>query len=172
MVLNCVRCQSQPLTITAHGTLSCPRCGGMFVPQQRIAQFVQDLPEPVSATSVAGEGIRCAADHSIMTRARVDVPGGDAIYLDRCPSCKSVWFDAGEWTALASAHLLEHLDEFWTTEWRNRQRHVQEKAQYEARMKEAFGEELYGRLLSVARELHRHPRRSQALAIIRDEGGD
>jgi len=169
MVLNCVRCQSQPLTSTAHGTLSCPRCRGVYVPQARVAQFIEDPPELVPASPLEGEGIRCSSDHSIMTRARVDVPGGGVIYIDRCPSCRAVWFDAGEWSVLASAHLLEHLEEFWTSEWRNRQRHVVEKAQYEERMKETFGEDLYARLLALAHELREHPRRSQALAIIREE---
>jgi Zn-finger nucleic acid-binding protein len=123
----------------------------------------------VEALPVEGEGIRCPADHSIMTRARVDVPGGGVIYIDRCPSCRAVWFDAGEWSALASAHLLEHLEEFWTSEWRNRQRRVVEKAQHEERLKAIFGEDLYTRLIALAHELREHPRRSQALAIICEE---
>lgn len=104
-----------------------------------------------------------------MTRARVDIPGGTAVYIDRCPSCKSVWFDAGEWNALASAHLLDHLDELWTVEWRNRQRREVETAQYRERLRETFGSDLYARLLEIAHELRGHPRRSQALAIIREE---
>jgi Zn-finger nucleic acid-binding protein len=141
----------------------------MYVPGGRVAQFIEDPPEAVPGPPVEGEGVRCAADHSIMMRARVDIPGGDAIYLDRCSSCKGVWFDAGEWSALASAHLLDHLDEFWTAEWRSRQRHASEKLQYEQRMKDAFGDTLYARLLELAHELRGHPRRSQALAIIREE---
>jgi Zn-finger nucleic acid-binding protein len=64
---------------------------------------------------------------------------GTAFHLERCPSCHGVWFDDGEWSALATAHLDERLDEFWTAEWRTRQRREHDRHEYETRVKEAFG---------------------------------
>jgi hypothetical protein len=67
--------------------------------------------------------------------------------------------------------MLEHLDEFWSAEWRREERRAEDRAAYEARMKKVFGPELYYQLRSVAALLHTHPRRSQALAFIREESG-
>lgn len=169
MVLNCARCHSQPLTAAAHGTLSCPRCRGLYVPRARMVEFIADPPGLQVQSRGGDEGALCPNDKSMMIRARVDTSDGTAIYLDRCGSCQAVWFDAGEWSTLSSEHLLERLDEFWTAEWRSRQRHESEKAQYEERLREAFGPELYTRLLAMAHDLRGHPRRSQALAILREE---
>jgi Zn-finger nucleic acid-binding protein len=120
--------------------------------------------------SADGAAIRCPSDHSVMSRSKIETSPADApIYLDRCASCLGVWFDQGEWAGLASRHLLEHLDEFWTVEWRNRQRKQHEHLQYEQRLREEFGEALYTKLVEIAALLRDHPRRSQALAIIREE---
>ena len=115
--------------------------------------------------------MRCPADGAIMSRARVELAGGGAVALDRCGSCRGIWFDAGEWAALASAHLLEHLPEFWTAEWRTRQRRESEHAHHEARLREEFGAALYEEIVALAQRLRNHPRRSEALAILREESG-
>jgi Zn-finger nucleic acid-binding protein len=142
----------------------------MYVPRNRIAELAADPPPDADGASLEGAGVRCPGDGTLMSRTRVNVRGSDgAVYLDRCASCLGVWFDAGEWNALASARLLDQLDELWTAEWRSRQRREAERQEYEARVRETFGPELYERLLSVAHELRSHPRRSQALAILREE---
>ena len=92
-------------------------------------------------------------------------------HLERCNSCLAVWFDAGEWGALASSQLSEHIDELWSAEWRENQRRVHDRAKYQERLEEAFGPELCRQILSVATALRGHPRRSQALAVIREESG-
>jgi Zn-finger nucleic acid-binding protein len=143
----------------------------MFVPRTRVFELLaDDAFSEGSSGSAEGAAIRCPSDHSVMSRGKIETSPVDVpIYLDRCASCLGVWFDQGEWVALASRHLLEHLDEFWTIEWRNRQRKQKEQYQYEQRLREEFGEALYSKLLEIAGLLRNHPRRSQALAIIREE---
>ena len=169
MILDCPRCESQQLNNASHGTSACPKCGGVYVPLARTGEFAADLPAARDEVPLEGNAVRCPSDHSLMSRARVDTPGGGAVFIDRCGSCHGVWFDAGEWNVLASAHLLDHLDEFWSVEWRARQRHTTERAHYEQRLREEFGEELYGRIMDLAHELRGNPRRSEALALLREE---
>jgi Zn-finger nucleic acid-binding protein len=131
-----------------------------------------DLPVTDGPRSNASDekGGQCPADRAIMSRTRVELGGGrNALHLERCGSCHGIWFDAGEWKALADSHLLDHLDDFWTAEWRTRQRREHEHDAYDARMKQLFGEELYGQLVATGHALRGHPRRSQALAIIREQ---
>lgn len=90
------------------------------------------------------------------------------VHLERCASCRSVWFDAGEWSALAERELIDHLENFWSLEWRNSQRRARDHEAYVQRVRDAFGPELYEALRSIAERLQGHERRSQALAFIRE----
>jgi Zn-finger nucleic acid-binding protein len=143
----------------------------MFVPPSRVAELLQsdELPSPAPQTSRDDVGGQCPQDRTIMSRTNIELSRTQSIHLERCSSCRGVWFDAGEWQLLAGNHLLEHLDEFWTAEWRNKQRVLLDRAEYEERVREIFGPDLYQQLLAVAAALRGHPRRSQALAIIREE---
>jgi Zn-finger nucleic acid-binding protein len=105
-----------------------------------------------------------------MARAAINVAAEPApVHLERCSSCHGVWFDGGEWSLLSAKHLLEHIDEFWSAEWRTTQRRTLEHEQYQRRLEETFGAELLGQIRSLAGVLRNHPRRSQALALLREE---
>jgi Zn-finger nucleic acid-binding protein len=104
-----------------------------------------------------------------MSRAEIDMGSNQpSVHLERCSSCRSVWFDAGEWSALAERELLDHLDEFWTVEWRTAQRRRQSEARYDERLREEFGPDLYEALKGIALRLRGYERRSQALAFLRE----
>jgi Zn-finger nucleic acid-binding protein len=108
-----------------------------------------------------------------MTRTAIDLQtNGLALHLERCGNCRGVWFDAGEWSALADRELLEHIDEFWSVEWRASQRRERDRMSYELRQSEEFGQELHEALKEIALKLKGHKRRSQALAFIRDASSD
>jgi Zn-finger nucleic acid-binding protein len=171
MKMNCPKCENRPLTSTAKGGARCTYCGGMFVPRGQTPELAEDAASQRDGSHDSAGG-QCPLDRSIMTRTRVELEGREAVHLERCPSCKGVWFDAGEWKALADRHLLDSLDEFWTAEWRARQRRDRDRANYEQRMQETFGPELYAQLQKTAEVLKGHQRRSQALAFLREESAD
>ena len=157
------------LTPMPRGAYKCTTCGGMFVPRMAV-DLIDDAPDVAAGQeSHDAQTGRCPMDGSMLSRAEIDL--GDAhsrIHLDRCASCRGVWFDAGEWSSLAELELLEHIDEFWTAEWRARQRRERNEANYDRRLRDAFGSELYDALQDVARRIKGHERRSQALAFIRE----
>ena len=157
------------LTPMPRGAYKCSACGGMFVPRM-LVELIDDAPAaaPGQESHDAQTG-RCPIDGSILSRAEIDL-GDDRppIHLDRCASCRGVWFDAGGWSSLAELQLLERIDEFWTAEWRARQRRERDEASYDRRLRETFGSELYDALQEIAGKLKGHERRSQALAFLRE----
>jgi Zn-finger nucleic acid-binding protein len=129
-----------------------------------------EVVEPAEAASHPrdGAGGRCPVDGTIMTRTQVDRNDASPFHLERCSSCRGVWFDAGEWKALAEIHLLERLDELWSQEFRTHQRREGIQREAEQRLERTFGPELYAELRTVAGRLRGHERRSQALAFLRE----
>ena len=173
--MNCPKCDAQTLVPGTHGVSRCPSCHGLFVPRTQLHAVLEDeedAPAGAADPKLDEKGALCPQDHSIMARARISVGESDAFHLERCASCKGVWFDAGEWGKLASQHLLSQFDEFWSVEYRRKERLADDRAVYENRMKKTFGAELFYQLRSVATALRNHPRRSQALAFIREESDD
>lgn len=158
------------LTPMPRGAYKCPGCGGMFVPRMLVELLDEEaVPATAPQESLDAQTGRCPVDRSILTRAEIDL-GADRppIHLERCGSCRGVWFDAGEWSSLAESQLLERIDEFWTAEWRARQRRERDAASHDQRVRDAFGPELHDALQDLARQLQGHPRRSQALAFLRE----
>jgi Zn-finger nucleic acid-binding protein len=156
----CPKCEAE-LTPLQRGAFKCANCGGMFVPPAALSSF-EETPAAEGESRDAAGG-RCPHDGTIMTRAEVL----NDVHLERCSSCRGVWFDAGEWSRLAESQLLDRLDEFWTVEWRTRQRQQKNAESYDKRLREEFGEELYAELSAIAARLKGHERRSQALAFLR-----
>jgi Zn-finger nucleic acid-binding protein len=171
--MTCPKCGAALNAKDRAGVANCPGCGGVFVPRGKMV-IAPTPASPAAGTSrYDAAGGRCPIDQTIMSRATIELPAtGTAFHLERCPSCHGVWFDDGEWSALATAHLAERLDEFWTAEWRTRQRREHDRHEYETRVKEAFGPELHQQLLALAQVLRHHPRRSQALAFLREASSD
>lgn len=164
----CPRCE-QELVLVTRGAHKCPQCAGIFAAASAVHAITHDNTSADDATSQDGGAGLCPEDRAILSRAMI-VVGDDRppIHLERCGSCRGVWFDAGEWTLLAERHLLDNLDDFWTAEFRAQQRRRVDQANREKRDREAFGPELHDALLELAAQLKGHERRSQALAFLRE----
>lgn len=173
MILNCPKCERESLVNAPHGASRCNACGGMFVPSSKLHELLEsgesDLDRGASPVH-DDQGGRCPSDKTIMSRAAINVAGEPApVHLERCGSCRGIWFDGGEWSLLSGKHLLEHIDEFWSAEWRTTQRRTLEHEQYQRRLEETFGADLLAQIRSLAGGLRHHPHRSQALALLREE---
>jgi Zn-finger nucleic acid-binding protein len=165
---SCPKCEEQELAVIGRGVSKCGGCGGSFVARGASADGVDAAP---AGTAASGDplGGRCPADRTIMTRTEIYMgPDRPALHLERCSSCLGVWFDAGEWTALAERELIDRLDDLWSAEWRSQQRRAEDEENYEKRLREAFGPVLFQTLRSLATQLRGHKRRSQALAFLRE----
>jgi Zn-finger nucleic acid-binding protein len=157
----------------AHPPQKCSTCDGVWISLHEVPRVMESA---VAETIPGGDAADPAADaksgmcpegHGIMTRARVESDG--PFSLERCSSCEGVWFDRGEWQRLAGEHLLEHLPDMWEREWRDRQRRTRSRQAHLDSAREDFGDDLYARLTDLATRLRDHPRRSEALAFLREE---
>ena len=166
----CPKCDNE-LRSAARGASRCGACGGMFIPAALVPYADDDSTAPAAGNGHNAQAGRCPVDRTILSRA--EIAAGDAtIHLERCSSCRGIWFDSGEWSLLAEKQLLENIDQFWTAEWRARQRRQQSERDYEGRQREELGEELFAALQAVAGKLKGHERRSQALAWLREASED
>jgi Zn-finger nucleic acid-binding protein len=167
----CPKCTSE-LTPLARGAFKCGQCAGMFIPSALVPFLQEPGAEPVSGVHDA-QGAQCPVDRTLLSRAEIEVGAEQtAIHLERCSSCRGIWFDAGEWSMLASHQLLENLDQIWTAEWRTQQRRQRSEREHERRLRDEFGPELFATLQSVAEKLKGYERRSQALAFLREASED
>jgi Zn-finger nucleic acid-binding protein len=172
MERSCPKC-GKALVAASRGVSKCSGCAGMFIPAQ-LVPFVDDEGAGVAvAADLDAKGGRCPVDQTILSRAEIDLgPDHGVVHLERCSSCRGVWFDRGEWALLADQQLLENIDQFWTVEWRTRRRRERNEREYERRQVEEFGPELFAQLQAIASRLEGYERRSQALAFLREASAD
>ena len=178
----CPKCKESELTCGRvphelsgdHELLNCEGCHGTWLSRATAEQMVQagdpltlEDVEPDSSSEADRRTGVCPHRHGIMLRARVHL--SEPFYLERCPHCGGIWFDAGEWNRLAGSYLLEHLEDFWDPAWQQRMRKQLDHKDYEARLREELGEEVFEQLVKLAGALKDHPRRGRALAYLRQE---
>ena len=182
MEAQCPKCKDQPLTAGSpapglsedHEVLQCSTCHGTWLSRTAAEQMVADGEAPAEIdelTAPRNDADRrtgvCPHGHGIMLRARVHL--SEPFYLERCPHCGGIWFDAGEWNRLAGSYLLDHLQDFWNPAWQHRMRRQQDHQKYQERLRDELGEEVFARLARLARDLKEHPRKARALAFLRQE---
>jgi Zn-finger nucleic acid-binding protein len=177
MLASCPKCVSVELTAIAgtHGAdapLQCPACSGFWVSEPSVAPLAAhgDLTALDLHPAKRPEGDkrtgRCPQGHGLLVRARIT--WDDPYFLERCPHCHGVWFDAGEWSRIASANLLADLSSLWDPHWRAHLAEEHNHAALEADLREKLGEELLSQLKLVASTLNQHPQRAMALAYLRE----
>jgi Zn-finger nucleic acid-binding protein len=178
----CPKCRRITLRLASdtvvlrHGSapiLECPGCSGLWIPHLALSPGVELNTAPPSDSptpSIPPEGDHrtglCPEGHGILIRARAELDR--SFHVERCPLCRGVWLDRGEWRRLSAAGLLGHLDDLWDPSWQKRQRDDVNRRHLDGSLRDALGDELYAGLLRVVTELHAHPARSQALAWIVD----
>ena len=148
----------------------CTQCRGVWLPHDAIERHLVPPSDPdgaVAAPAVDGLPGFCPGCRGLLVRARVD--GLHPFHLDRCPACAGVWFDAGEWAAVASTEWLSHLDDLWDPAWRRRVREQEAKKRHLQEIERALGSETLARLRAAIEALRNHPERSLGLSFLIDE---
>jgi Zn-finger nucleic acid-binding protein len=148
----------------------CTHCRGVWMPHEAVAQHLvppsvdQDSAAP-AADGMAGFCPRCKC---LLVRARVEREE-HPFHLDRCGVCAGVWFDAGEWAAMASSDWLDHLDDLWDPHWRKRVREQRAHERHLEELERALGPETLSRVRAAIAALREHPMRSLGLSFLIEE---
>jgi Zn-finger nucleic acid-binding protein len=152
----------------------CPSCGGIWLRVEDAERLGGDPRFTTLGTEGAAEAPSadhraglCPEGHGILSRARV--AAGQGFFLDRCTTCFGIWFDGGEWSQLASRHLLGDLRLFWSSTWQAQEREKRREAEYQDWLRARLGEPLFQELAALATRLRGHPSRSEALAFLQHE---
>jgi Zn-finger nucleic acid-binding protein len=120
-----------------------------------------DLP-PSSADEGARQCPRCAR---LMQRLRVGAPVD--FRIDRCSPCQQVWFDQGEWSALAQAGLAARLIDVLSDGWQRQLQADDLRARRVADLCERHGAERMHELARIRDWLNEQPQRDELLALLR-----
>jgi Zn-finger nucleic acid-binding protein len=113
----------------------------------------------------------CPFGHGILIRAKVDLE--DPFYLDRCPECAGIWFDAGEWSTLAQSHLLANLEDLWDPALRWKMQKERAEEVFVEKLTGDIGRPAFEHLAQLAEELRDKPQKVKlaALAHLRERMG-
>jgi Zn-finger nucleic acid-binding protein len=109
----------------------------------------------------------CPRCRGILERARV--VDEHPFHLDRCPACRGIWFDSGEWAAVASTEWLHHLDDLWDPVWRKKVRDERADNRHLETIEHALGAETFAKLKAAVDVLRNHPMRSLGLSYLVEE---
>ena len=174
----CPKCKTDTLAPIAAGRAAepdvvppsrCSHCKGVWMPHEAIEQHLvpaaadADQAAPVS-DAMAGFCPRC---RGLMVRARVD--RDPPFHLDKCGACGGVWFDAGEWAAMASSDWLDHLDDLWDPVWKRRVREQRAQERHIHELEQALGADTLKSLRAAIDALRNHPMRSLGLSYLIEE---
>ena len=148
--------------------MRCPACRGTWMPKDEARlEAVGSLLDADSTirpgASEDGRTGLCPGGHGILIRARVD--SDPAFYLERCAICHGIWFDKGEWSALAQSHLLEHLDELWDPAFRHRARAAESDEASQHALRQDLGAEVCDALEGLANALADGSPRQKSAAL-------
>lgn len=155
----------------------CPACEGTLLMLSAYRQW-RDDPEiapaleasPVIHGLVAVEdapGARaCPRCQRLMQRLRVSTDLPD-FRVDRCTPCQSVWFDRGEWAALADDGLAWRLDEVLSDGWQRQLQQADLRTRREQALRARLGDDCLDELVRVRAWLDQQPRREELLALLR-----
>lgn len=155
----------------------CAACEGTLLALDAYRRWRDDpeaAPAIESAAAIHGllavedaPGARsCPRCQRLMQRLRVstDLPH---FRIDRCTPCQTVWFDRGEWEALAQDGLAWRLDEVLSDGWQRQLQQADLRARREQALRARLGDDCLDELTRVRGWLDGQPRREELISLLR-----
>lgn len=126
--MKCLRCESQELEPTTHGTGpdeieidKCPSCGGMWLDSHELKQMddslsidLEEVPYTSIAPTAADEALHCPRCEGAPVLKKAYPAGYQEVVVDTCRQCKGFWLDRDELRKMREVSdrlLLKSLDE-------------------------------------------------------------
>jgi Zn-finger nucleic acid-binding protein len=169
----CPKCGPGLLAELDGGNVSrCTKCLGFWVPPEalllsNIVGRLQELDvQPAQKLEQDQRTGPCPDGHGLLRRARAT--NEDPYFLERCARCGGIWFDPGEWSRLASDHLLADLTSLWSPAWREHLSEEHNRASLEADLRHKLGGETFEMLERLATKLSDQGLGALALAYLRE----
>jgi Zn-finger nucleic acid-binding protein len=147
----------------------CSVCEGNWIPPENYAEWQKHqpsvaTPEVLIERVLNTEYVPSATDtkaalcpdcQCYLARAKVSMQ--PSFYLERCPNCKGIWCDRGEWEALQKTGLHVELERVFSADWQNQVREREQAVQERRATIDKLGFDLATRVFELAEALEHHP---------------
>jgi len=106
----------------------------------------------------------CPECRQYLSRGKVSI--NPPFYVERCPQCKGIWCDGGEWEMLNQLNLHNQLDNLFSSEWQSLIREKQHHKQEKQALIDKVGEDLAQKIFTLGDILEDHPNGDFAVAYL------
>ncbi len=151
---------------------NCPICNGYWIPSEDYQAWQATQVNPCLGI----DSLTVPIDHDISYQpSRYDNRAGlcpscgfylvrgritlrqVTFFIERCPGCKGIWCDDGEWAILNKLGLSTCVPVLFTDEWQNRVRVAEVDFRERLATAEKLGPEIAQKLFELAKLLEEHP---------------
>ena len=151
------------------GAHHCPECQGVWLAGADYGAWQQQQPRAENLAALIDRALEadaarspfdaraalCPECNAYLARARVSTK--TPFYVERCPNCKGIWCDRGEWETLQTLALHTVIDQMFLGEWQTRTREREQLAQERRATIDKLGADLAAKIFELAALLEKHP---------------
>lgn len=147
----------------------CLECRGVWIAGAAYENWQQQQPPVKNLSTLIDQALAmdcarspfdtraalCPECTAYLARAKVSVK--PPFYVERCPNCKGIWCDRGEWETLQTLTLHTVIDQMFSNDWQTRTREREQLAQERRATIDKLGSELAVQIFELAEILEKHP---------------
>ena len=147
----------------------CLECDGIWLEGTAYAAWQQQQPPAGNLLTLIDRALEmdcarspfdaraalCPECNAYLARAKVSLK--TPFYVERCPNCKGIWCDRGEWDTLQSLGLHAVIDQMFSNDWQTRTREREQLAQERRATIDKLGPALAAQIFELAEVLEKHP---------------
>lgn len=150
----------------------CPSCQGTWIPPENYENWRSERIEPDAPVSVNllpsaletdfkvspfdNRAALCPDCKHYLVRGKVNLKD-QSFFIERCPNCKGIWCDRGEWSVLEALGLDTQVGYIFLNEWQNKVRELESLERERRATIEKLGPDLADKLFALAQLLEEHP---------------
>ena len=155
--------------LTGH---SCPSCRGTWINSEIYQAWQQQNLDPdlsvdklklpstldidYQPSPYDGRAGLCPECGYYLVRGRINLQKV-SFFVERCPACKGIWCDQGEWAALEKLDLEKCVPLVFSDEWQGRVRILEAEFRERQATVDKLGQEIAEKVFELADLLEAHP---------------
>ena len=153
-------------------TFTCSICDGSWIMPEDYQSWQADQTDPSVELGSLTVPINCELSYQpsrydaraglcpscgfYLVRTKINLKQA-AFFVERCPACKGIWCDDGEWPVLEELGLSAYIPVLFTDEWQSHVRTTEVELREREATAEKLGPEIAEKLFELAVLLEKHP---------------
>ena len=150
----------------------CPTCRGTWIAAENYQTWQAEVIDPTVTVDALTVPISADIDYQpsrydsraglcpscgfYLVRERITLQK-TAFFIERCPGCKGIWCDDGEWAVLDTLGLSAYVPVLFTDEWHTQVRLAEAEYRERTATAEKLGLEIAEKVFELAELLENHP---------------